>query len=137
MLNMPFQRPKFQKFSGGACPRTPLEGSCLRHSPPQYFVKCPPLIAMVKIFANFLHGKKIAIKHLFSKLKNSTLKIFFKSGLNNCFFNLETFNKIKSGVTDLFFESNEITAKKLAILERHGYHSDDSKVIFVRKIALF
>ena len=25
MQEMPFQRPKFQKISGGACPRTPLK----------------------------------------------------------------------------------------------------------------
>ena len=38
------------------------------------------------------------------------------------------------GVTDLFFEENEIKAKKSAILKRHSYHSNDSNVIFVKKL---
>ena len=37
------------------------------------------------------------------------------------------------GVTNLFFELNWIKAKKSAILKRHGYHSNDKNVIFVKK----
>ena len=42
-------------------------------------------------------------KTRFIKIKKFYTKDFFKVGLNDCFYNLETFNKIKSGGHRPFF----------------------------------
>ena len=62
---------------------------------------------------------------------------FFKSRLNNSFHYLKTFTKIKSGVTHLFFDLNQLEVKKSAILKRCGYHSNGSDVIFLKKLHSF
>ena len=42
MQEMPFQRPKFQKISGGACPRTPLK-LCRHYGLPLTKILATPL----------------------------------------------------------------------------------------------
>ena len=46
MQEMPFQRPKFQKVSGGACPRTPLQ-LCRHNGLPLTKILATTLVLMV------------------------------------------------------------------------------------------
>ena len=43
MLDMPFQRPKFQRMSGGTCPRTPLQLQCRYYGLPLTKILATPL----------------------------------------------------------------------------------------------
>ena len=49
MQEMPFQRPKFQKIFGGACPRTPLQ-LCRYYGLPLTKILATPLIAAYHMF---------------------------------------------------------------------------------------
>ena len=47
MQEMPFQRPKFQKISGGECPRTSLQ-LCRHYGHPLTKILATPLLVIIK-----------------------------------------------------------------------------------------